>query len=127
MYDMCFACGNDNPISLRLKFEKVADNKVEAEFIPKPVHQGYEGIIHGGIVSTLLDEAMVTAVIVQDVEAVTAEINIRFKEEIIVGEKLKIMGYTKGGKGRLVFTEGVIKNSNGKIKAKAKAKFMKTG
>lgn len=125
MYDMCFACGKDNPISLGLKFVNNGDNGVEAEFIPGQVHQGYEDIIHGGIVSTLLDEAMVTAIVNSGQEAFTAELKVRFKEEIRVGEKLMVTGYITGHKGRLIFTEGEICAKDGKIKARAKAKFMK--
>lgn len=124
MDDMCFACGKDNPISLGLKFKTISENKVVAEFNPKDEHQGYKGIIHGGIVSTLLDEAMVSAIAANGVEAVTAELNVRFKGEIRLGEKLRIEGYIKKQKSRLIFTEGIILNKDGEVKAKAKAKFM---
>lgn len=124
MCDMCFACGRDNPISLGLKFKSTADNKVAAFFEPRREHQGYEGIIHGGIISTLLDEAMVSTIAANGVEAVTAELTIRFKEETKLGEKLKVEGYITDHKSRLIFTEGILTNQNGDIKAKAKAKFM---
>jgi len=124
MYNMCFACGKDNPISLGLKFESIDENKVATYFTPKPVHQGYENIIHGGIVSTLLDEAMVTAIVASGLEAVTAELNIRFKEETKLGEILRVEGYIRKQKSRLIFTEGILTNQNGVIKAKAEAKFM---
>lgn len=127
MNDMCFACGKDNPISLGLKFESIGEDKVAAEFEPRAEHQGYEGIIHGGIVSTLLDEAMVSAIAAKGIEAVTAELNIRFKEETKLGEKLRIEGYISKQKSRLIFTEGVLSNQNGDIKARAKAKFMVVG
>ncbi|MFP4661305.1 MAG: PaaI family thioesterase [Halanaerobiales bacterium] len=127
MYDMCFACGKDNPISLGLKFDSIDKNTVSTNFTPRIEHQGYEGIIHGGIVSTLLDEAMVTAIIASGIEAVTAELNIRFKEETRLGEKLEVKGYIVKQKSRVIFTEGIVANQNGDIKARAKAKFMVMG
>ncbi|MFW5991743.1 MAG: PaaI family thioesterase [Halanaerobiaceae bacterium] len=124
MYDMCFACGRDNPISLGLDFQVSGNNRVEAEFKPGQNHQGYEGIVHGGIVSTLLDEAMVTAIIESGYEAYTAELRVRFREEIKVDEELKIRGYILDKKSRLVFTEAEVCDLGGKVKARAEGKFM---
>jgi uncharacterized protein (TIGR00369 family) len=125
MYDMCFACGKNNPISLGLKFRQTDQNKVVAEFIPGLNHQGYDGIMHGGLVTTLLDEAMVTAIIKEGIEAVTAAINVRFKNPVPIGEKLTVIGYITGNKSRLITTAGYIENSRGEIVATAEAKFMK--
>ena len=63
------------------------DGKVLTEFIPQKIHQGYKDIIHGGLISTLLDEAMVKAALMQGMPAVTAEITVRFKNPLMVGEK----------------------------------------
>ncbi|MFW5971960.1 MAG: PaaI family thioesterase [Bacillota bacterium] len=124
MYDMCFACGKNNPISLGLNFESSGENTVKCDFTPAPVHQGYEGIVHGGIVSTLLDEAMVSAIIEKGVEAVTAELNVRFRQESIIGQRLLIEGKISRQKSRLIFTEARIVDEEGNIKASASAKFM---
>ncbi|MEJ6952308.1 PaaI family thioesterase [Natronospora cellulosivora (SeqCode)] len=124
MYDMCFACGKDNPISLGLKFDLIDNNKVKAIFSPKEEHQGYEGIVHGGIVSTLLDEAMVSAIVAKGSEAVTAELKIRFKDSIKVGEELHIFGYISKEKSKMICTEGEIRNKEGQLKARGEAKFM---
>jgi hypothetical protein len=59
----CFACGSRNPQGLHLCFETGPDGCVAAPWQPSPIFQGYEGIIHGGIISTVLDEAMAKAVI----------------------------------------------------------------
>ena len=125
MYDMCFACGKDNPISLGLKFKEIAENRVRAEFVPGTNHQGYEGIMHGGLVTTLLDEAMVTAITKQGIEAVTAAMEIRFRRAAAIGEKLNITGYITGHKGRLITTTAYIENMEGKAVARAEGKFMR--
>lgn len=125
MYNMCFACGKENPISLGLEFSKTDHNKVEADFIPLPEHQGYEGIIHGGIVSTLLDEAMVTAVNSLGLEAVTGELRVRFRQAMKVGEEVHIIGCVKKRRSKLLLTEGKIRDKTGQIVALAEAKFMR--
>ena len=61
---MCFICGQLNPIGLKIKFDVDEDNlKIEGSFVPRSEHQGYTGIMHGGLVCALLDEAMVNAVV----------------------------------------------------------------
>ena len=55
--DMCFVCGPKNPVGLKVSFNW--DGKVaRAEFTPNRSHQGWSGVVHGGIISCLLDEAM---------------------------------------------------------------------
>src|SRR6056297_2991038 len=95
---MCFACGDKNPISLHLKFEEIDKNKVRAEFVPGEYHQGYNGIIHGGLTATLLDEAMAHVIGFKGIKAFTAELNIRYRKAIEIGEKLEITGEYKSSK-----------------------------
>ena len=52
-----FGCGDDNPIGLRLRFTPSGEG-VKASFIPSAEHQGFQEVVHGGIISTVLDEAM---------------------------------------------------------------------
>ena len=52
---MCFLCGINNPIGLKLKFYTDGDDQCIAHFRPRPEHQGYPGQLHGGIISALLD------------------------------------------------------------------------
>jgi len=81
----CFVCGEKNHYGLHLKFS-IHEGKVLSEFVPQKVHQGYKDIVHGGIISTVLDEAMVKAAIMQGMPAVTVEIGVRFKNPFTVGE-----------------------------------------
>ena len=54
---MCFGCGRDNPVGLHLHFRTDEDG-CYTSFVPQPVHQSYDGRMHGGLISTLLDETM---------------------------------------------------------------------
>lgn len=125
---MCFACGQENPISLGLKFEEFESDKVRGEFTPGENHQGYDGIMHGGLIATLLDEAMAHVIGFKDIKAFTAELNIRFRTAVEIGKKLKIIGEYKGTKKSSIanvhYTEAEIYDEAGNLKAKAKAKFM---
>ncbi|TDO94514.1 uncharacterized protein (TIGR00369 family) [Halanaerobium saccharolyticum] len=125
---MCFACGEENPISLALKFEKITKNRVRAEFIPGEYHQGYNGIIHGGLTATLLDEAMAYVIGFKGIKAFTAELNIRYRKAIEIGEKLEIIGEYKGSKessiANVYYAQAEIFAEDGNLKAQAEAKFI---
>src|SRR5208337_3709417 len=85
----CFVCGKDNPCGLKLSFTLI-DGKITSEFTPSALHQGYKDITHGGIITALLDEAMIQAALSEGVSPVTAEINVRFKKPLIAGERSHI-------------------------------------
>ena len=85
--DLCFGCGKNNPCGLKLNFEW--DGKqVRAKFIPTELHQGWEGIIHGGIINTILDEAMGYATFYEGIRCVTGAMQTRFKHPASIGESL---------------------------------------
>ncbi len=121
---MCFACGKENPISLGLVFELNDQGQVVADFIPGDVHQGYDNIMHGGLVSTLLDEAMAKVLYLHNIKAVTAEMKTRFKKPVKIGEKVEITGILNDRHGKLLFTEAYLKDKNGQVIARAEAKFI---
>jgi uncharacterized protein (TIGR00369 family) len=85
----CFVCGPKNPIGLKLDFS-FDGRSIKTEFIPQKEHQGYMNIVHGGIISTLLDEVMVKLAIELGMPAVTAQMNIRLRKALKVGEKIII-------------------------------------
>jgi uncharacterized protein (TIGR00369 family) len=85
----CFVCGKKNPIGLKLDFS--FDGKtITTEFVPRKEHQGYFNIVHGGIISTLLDEAMVKLAIEMGMPAVTAQMDIRLRKALDVGRKITV-------------------------------------
>jgi uncharacterized protein (TIGR00369 family) len=85
----CFACGPKNPIGLKLKF--VFDGEtLKTDFIPGKEHQGYFNIVHGGIITTLLDEVMVQLAIYMGMPAVTAKMDVRLKKALKVGKKITV-------------------------------------
>ncbi|KPK35386.1 MAG: hypothetical protein AMK70_05445 [Nitrospira bacterium SG8_35_1] len=83
----CFVCGPKNPVGLKLKFQ-FDGITVKTEYTPPKEHQGYMNVVHGGIVSTLLDEVMVKVAIEKGMPAVTAQMDIRLRKAVKVGQKI---------------------------------------
>lgn len=120
----CFACGPANPIGLHLQFT-YGEKTAEAHFTPQRVHQGYEGLMHGGLVATLLDEAMAHAVIASVGLAVTGELRVRLRGHgVPIGRPLRLQGRVTGGRGRLVLTEATVRDEEGHVLAYGEGKFM---
>ena len=114
----CFACGEDNPIGLKLRFDW--DGKTaRAEFTPGELHQGWLGIVHGGIIACLLDEAMSYATLFAKVNTVTARLQVRIKHPIQIGEPLSITGTISKRTRRLVETEAAVFFKDGTSVAEA--------
>ena len=104
----CYVCGMKNPVGLAVQFQiNAQDRSIRAKFIPKDAHQGYQGIVHGGILSALLDEAMVKLAYGLGIPAVTAEITVKFKSPSAPGEELDV-------------TARLIHETHGLVKAEAK-------
>lgn len=99
----CFGCGDQNPIGLHLRFAALADG-VTAPFTPGIEHQGFESIVHGGIISTVLDEAMAWATAYAGLWAVTGEMRVRFRLPLHVGEPTRATARVRGCRGRIVTT-----------------------
>ena len=87
--NFCFVCGKNNPIGLKLDF--FFDGKtIQTDFTPRKEHQGYFNIVHGGIISTLLDEVMVKLAIEMGMPSVTARMDIRLRKALDVGKKITV-------------------------------------
>ncbi len=118
--DKCFVCGKNNPIGLKLNFQW--DGKVaRTEFISTELYQGWKGIVHGGIVSCLLDEAMFYAAFFEGMYCVTAETQARFKRPAPVGELLIITGYLTRKNRRMAEAKAAIHLKDGTLVAESTA------
>jgi uncharacterized protein (TIGR00369 family) len=122
----CFACGKENPIGLRLEFREEGDGYV-AEFTPKEEHQGYAQITHGGIVATLLDEAMARFAWVRGLNAVTARIAINYRRPARVGERLTVRGRIDERNRKLCKCSAEVTGEDGVLIADAEATLVITG
>lgn len=105
---MCFGCGRENPIGLRIQFFVDGLNRVHADFTPRTEHQGFPGVMHGGLISTLLDETIGRTAIANDFWCMTAELTIRFLKPIPIGEPLHITGEITKQDARVLRGRGEI-------------------
>ncbi|TWH45172.1 PaaI family thioesterase [Sporomusa sp. KB1] len=120
MNDWCFACGPRNPIGLKLTFWEENDVYL-TDFTAGPEHQGYNGIMHGGLISTLLDEIMARYLYAQGLTAVTAKLEVRFRQPTPIREKLTISGWITSKRGKMVELAGKITLQDGTVTAEGKA------
>jgi uncharacterized protein (TIGR00369 family) len=111
-FDMCFACGPKNPVGLKLKF--IQEGKgVKAEFTPSELHQGWSGVVHGGIIGCILDEAMSYATLYAGVNCLTARMQTRFKRPLPTGQPLVITARITRQTRKLVETEAEMHLTDG--------------
>jgi len=110
----CLVCGRQNPHGLKLSLHVDEGGTVSAEFTPRAEHIGFEGIVHGGVLATVLDEAMVWAAIWTSKKAcVAGELNVRFRKSAPVGEELHCLAKVKASRSRLVEVSGELALADG--------------
>ncbi len=122
-YSGCFVCGDNNEFGLKAKFY-YKDNKAITEWTARKHFEGYHNVYHGGITSTLLDEVMIKALLARDIYVVTVEMTIKFHKIVNIGQKLLFEGKLERQKGRLYFTSGEAKTSEGEVVASATGKYL---
>ncbi|MCC6313245.1 MAG: PaaI family thioesterase [Thermomicrobiales bacterium] len=122
----CFGCGEHNPHGLHLVFARQLDDSVAAEFTPRPYDEGFLGVVHGGIVTTMLDEAMAWAAFANRAWAMTVKLDVRFRRPVEVGVPLRIVGRLVVNRGRLLETAGEIRRAaDDALLAEATGTFMR--
>ncbi len=123
----CFGCGEANPDGLQLRFRRLGDEtppRVLAKCrIPRRFH-GAPGMLHGGIVATLLDEAMAKVNAHVGVTAVTQSLQVTYRRPVPTSRPVEIEGRHVRVRGRYVYNHGEIRLPNGKVLATAKGRFV---
>lgn len=122
----CFACGQNNPIGLKLKFWE-EDDKYFAKFVPGPEHQSYDGVVHGGIISTLLDEIMARYPYAKGLHTVTGRLEVRFRHPTPIGQELTVTGWVTKVRGTMLELAGTVSLPDGTITAEGKSTVMNIG
>lgn len=121
---MCFGCGKNNPMGLHLHF-RTDENGCYTSFVPQPVHQSYDGRMHGGLISTLLDETMGNYPYMYEHKvAYTARLEVRFRQPVRIGERIHVITKVKRRKGQLLEMTGQVIREDGTVAAEADGKLM---
>ncbi|MBO9368315.1 MAG: PaaI family thioesterase [Chloroflexi bacterium] len=121
----CFVCGVENPVGLKLKIYEVEEGQVEAWYTPPEHFQGYPGLLHGGIVASLLDELSGRAWMGSDPRnprfMYTAKLEVKYRKNVPVGQPLRVVGKAIRSKGRIAEGWAGIYNQQGELLAEATA------
>jgi uncharacterized protein (TIGR00369 family) len=124
----CFGCGGDNAGGMKLTFEQDNVNrKIVGRFVLGERYQGGGGMAHGGIIATLLDEAMGKVCRFREVRAVTAELTVEYLKPVSVVKEIVVEGYEAEQKGRNLFLVGEIRNTEGLVLARGRGRFVILG
>ena len=122
VHPQCVVCSFGNARGLHLKFEVENDGSVVSEFECDESFEGYKGILHGGVISSILDGAMGNCIFVTGHTAVTVEMNTRFRHPIEIFKKAIVRARIVRVSSPLYLMAAEI-IQDGKVKASAKAKF----
>lgn len=114
----CFVCGKNNPQGLKLSFQ-YSEGRMETNLVIPQWLQGWDGVLHGGILATLLDEVMVKLAQHQGLKAVTARLNIRYKNPARIGEKILLSAEITKVAKKLVFTHAFAQGEDQRLLAEA--------
>jgi acyl-coenzyme A thioesterase PaaI-like protein len=121
---MCFACGPDNPIGLKIDFDCQGD-RCTAEFTPNENHVGWENTVHGGIIYSALDDVTANVLYKQGIKAHTARCEIRYRQPLLVDETVRLAGWIEKRRGRLVLLKGEARKAvDDTLVADCEASFM---
>ena len=120
----CFGCGQANPAGLRLEFLLAEDSSVVSFPTVPDSFEGPPGFLHGGIIATLLDEAMSKAVRARGLTTMTRQMEIDYLRPVPSGTHIRIEGRVVRSEGRKHWTEARILNAKAVALATGKGLFV---
>jgi len=112
----CFVCGVENKCGLKLEFYQTTPGEVFVETVVPDRYQGYPGIVHGGIVASLVDEVTENPRFMY-----TAKLTIQYRQPVPTGKQIKIIGQAIKTKKRTAISKAEIRGPEGEILVEAKA------
>lgn len=122
-YELCYVCGHANPLGLNVRF-RVEGETVTTRFRPSPMHAGYPGRIHGGVIAALLDETMGWApCVVAGRFCLAVELNVRYVKSAPPDRELLILGRATATEGRIWEAVGEVRDDDGTLYAKGKGRY----
>ena len=107
-YQGCFACGLRNDAGLKLTFWTEGDDIV-TEFTPDAHYQGFPGVLHGGILATLLDETLSRVASIEGRWMMTGRLEIRYRRPAPMGPRLRVTARKLSSRSRMVQAEGEVR------------------
>ena len=118
----CVVCSSRNSKGLHLEFVSTNDGGITATFQFDEAFEGYPGILHGGVISSILDGAMGHCMFARGQTAVTVEMTTRFRRPVLINQEAKVSARIKRSSHPLYILEAEILQA-GQVKATAKSKY----
>ena len=123
-YDECCVCGQNHPRGLRTHFFVGDEGKVHAHFNPDDTQTGYENVVHGGVISAILDEILGWPIALQTERmCFTGELTVRFLKPVLPGNTYLVTAYPGTEQGKYWEGKGDVRDEHGQIYAKARGKY----
>jgi len=119
----CFACGVCNHSGLNLHFDVGADGVATAVWQPSAAFRSYPDRVHGGVIATLLDSAIVHALFARGVAGVTAELTIRYLQSVNVTDPVHVTGWVESNRHGVYLCCSEVHQA-GLLAVRASGKFM---
>jgi uncharacterized protein (TIGR00369 family) len=121
----CFACGHSNPDGMRLKFSfDEAGKRFISRFRLSKRYTGPPGHAHGGIIATILDEAMGKVNKIREVIALTRDIEIDYLKPVPLGKPLRVESWELRVRGRRHINTAEILNQRNEVLARGRGTFI---
>ncbi|HVM49775.1 MAG TPA: PaaI family thioesterase [Candidatus Acidoferrum sp.] len=122
-HPFCVVCSPSNPLGLGLDFAVHQDGSVSASLHGHPALEGFQGFLHGGMIASLLDGAMANCLFAQGCVALTAELKVRYRKPVIIGQEMRVRAWITRSQAPLHLLAAELQQE-GCIKARASAKFL---
>lgn len=123
LHPFCFVCSGSNPMGLALRYEPQPDGSVSAKFLGHCALEGYSGLLHGGLIATLLDGAMTNCLFARGIRGLTVELKVRYHESVEASEEVFLRAWLEDDAHELFQLRAELKQG-GTVKASATGKFM---
>ena len=129
---MSITCGNENPSALGCQFYELEGGEVGTVFVPRNLHEGHNGIMHGGMSAAVLDELMGRATLHTEFDGggdwlptyVTAEMTVKYRRPIVVGNTMYGYGIVERSEGSCCYSSSDVTDESGEIMAEASGVYV---
>ena len=123
LHPNCVVCSSGNTLGLQLDFKRSDDGAMVGHFYCDKTLEGYSGLLHGGVISAVLDGAMTNCLFAAGHRAVTADFRVRFRHPVVTGQMATVRARISQSRPPVHELKAEI-IQNGQIKATATGKFM---
>lgn len=125
-HDHCLVCGPSHPASWGVRFSPGATDEIHGNFVAGKDMQGYDDLVHGGVICSLLDAAMTHCLFHLSIQAVTGDLHVRFLHPVACGVPLELWARLLFACPPLYQLQAELR-CDGQVMARAEGKFMRRG